>query len=249
MDVEEIAKLETLLELHSLACQFEQEELRETLVGKVKGLLTKESRGPCETVELRNLLVKHKVEELLHLVKESQVKAGDLEGLLAIVSKGGSQSKVGFIMYLVLYFLKASTKVAKDMLVRYLGTTCPSTRELAAFAASTSKELLSDKILATILQVHILGTNIMSLLTNGMIDFFLQGIHEVSRGESVVKEADSQTVLSVKKDIFKKVVEETDAKEEEKVDGKDILRRFLVFTKFPEKFLDPMIEKFYEEAM
>ena len=152
-------------------------------------------------------------------------------------------------MYLVLYFLKASTKVAKDMLVRYLGTTCPSTRELAAFAASTSKELLSDKILATILQVHILGTNIMSLLTNGMIDLFLQGIHEVSRGESVVKEADSQTVVSVKKDIFRKVVEETDAKKEEKVDGKDILRRFLVFTKFPEKFLDPMIEKFYEEAM
>ena len=96
MVVEEIAKLEQMLELHSLACQFEQEELRETLVGKVKGLLTKESRGPCETVELRNLLVKHKVEELLHLVKESQVEAGDLEGLLAIVSKGGSQSKVGF---------------------------------------------------------------------------------------------------------------------------------------------------------
>ena len=173
MDVEEIAKLETLLELHSLACQFEQEELRESLVGKVKGLLTKESRGPCETVELRNLLVKHKVEELLHLVKESQVKEGDLEGLLAIVSKGGSQSKVGFIMYMVLHFLKAPIKVAEDMLVRYLGTTCPSTRELAAFAASTSKELLSDKILATILQVHILGTNIMSLLTNEMIDFFL----------------------------------------------------------------------------
>ena len=42
------------------------------------------------------------------------------------------------------------------MLVRYLGTSCSSTPELAAFAASTSKELLSDKMLATILQVHIL---------------------------------------------------------------------------------------------
>ena len=42
------------------------------------------------------------------------------------------------------------------MLVRYLGTSCSSTPELAAFAASTSKELLSDKILATILQVHVL---------------------------------------------------------------------------------------------
>ena len=76
-----------------------------------------------------------------------------------------------------------------------------------------------------------------------------QRIHEVSSGQSVVKEADSRTVPSVKKDIFEKVVEDTDPKEEEKVDGRDILRRFLVFTKFPEKFLDPMIEKFYEEAM
>ena len=76
-----------------------------------------------------------------------------------------------------------------------------------------------------------------------------QRIHEVSSGQSVVKEADSRTVPSVKKDIFEKVVEDTDPKEEEKVDGRDVLRRFLVFTKFPEKFLDPMIEKFYEEAM
>ena len=65
----------------------------------------------------------------------------------------------------------------------------------------------------------------------------------------MVKEADSQTVVSVKKDIFRKVVEETDAKEEEKGNGKDVLRRFLVFTKFPEKFRDPMIEMFYEEAV
>ena len=76
-----------------------------------------------------------------------------------------------------------------------------------------------------------------------------QGIHEVSSGQSVVKVADSRTVPSVKKDIFEKVVEDTDPKEEEKVDGKDILQRFLVFTKFPEKFRDPMIEKFYEEAV
>ena len=103
--MEEIAKLETLLELHSLAYQFEQEELRETLVGKVKGLLTKESRGPCETVELRNLLVKHKLEELLHLVKESQVKAEDLDRLLAIASKGGSQSKVRFSMCGAVFYI------------------------------------------------------------------------------------------------------------------------------------------------
>ena len=44
------------------------------------------------------------------------------------------------------------------MLVRYLATRCPSTRELAAFVSSTSKELLSDKMLATILQVFILDS-------------------------------------------------------------------------------------------
>jgi len=206
----DVTELETLVEFYSLACQFAQEELREILVGKVSGLLTKESRGPCETVELRNLLVKHKMEELFHLVKESQVKAEDLDELLAIASKGDSQSKV-----------------AEDMLVRYLGTRCPSAPELAAFAASTSKELLSDKMLATI----------------------LQGIHEVSIGESVVKEVDSRTAPSVKKDNFEKVVEDTDPKEEDKVDGRDILRMFFVFTKFPEKFMDPMIEMFYEEAV
>ena len=64
-----------------------------------------------------------------------------------------------------------------------------------------------------------------------------------------MKVADSPTVLSVKKDIFEKVVEDTDPKEEEKVDGRDVLRRFLLFTKFPEKFRDPIIEKFFEEAV
>ena len=77
----------------------------------------------------------------------------------------------------------------------------------------------------------------------------MQGIHEVSSGQSVVKEADSRTVPSVKKDIFEKVVEDSDPKEEEKVDGRDVLRRFLLFTKFPEKFRDPIIEKFYKEAV
>ena len=76
----------------------------------------------------------------------------------------------------------------------------------------------------------------------------MQGIHEVSSGQSVMKVPGSRTVLSVKEDIFEKVVEDSDPKEE-KVDGRDVLRRFLVFTKFPEKFRDPMIEMFYEEAV
>merc|ERR1712013_355304 len=191
MDEEEVAELEALVEIHSLACQFDQRALRKEVVGKLRNLLTKESRGLCEVVELRNLLLKHKVEELVPLVKESQVKAEDLEGLLAISSRGGSQA----------------------MVVRYLGTSCPTTRELAAFAASTSKELLPDEMLATI----------------------IKGIHEVSKGEVVEKE-----------DVVETGAEEGD--EEEKVEGREILRRFLEFTKFPQKYRDPMIEKFFEEA-
>ena len=42
LDVEKVTELETLVEFYSLACQFAQEELREILVGKVGGLLTKE---------------------------------------------------------------------------------------------------------------------------------------------------------------------------------------------------------------
>ena len=89
----------------------------------------------------------------------------------------------------------------------------------------------------------------MSLLLNGMIATSPQGIHEVSIGESLVKEANSQTAPSVEKDNIDMVVEDTDPKEEEKIDGRDILRRFLVFTKFPEKLMDSMIEMFYEEAV
>ena len=77
----------------------------------------------------------------------------------------------------------------------------------------------------------------------------MQGIHEVSSGQSVMKVPGSRTELSVKEDIFEKVVEDSDPKEEEKVDRRDVLRRFLVFTKFPEKFREPMIEMFYEEAV
>ena len=51
------------------------------------------------------------------------------------------------------------------MVVRCLGTACPTTRELAAFAASTSKELLPDEMLATIIKVLTLDLNMKPLLT------------------------------------------------------------------------------------
>ena len=80
----------------------------------------------------------------------------------------------------------------------------------------------------------------------------VQGIHEVSREEVVEKEVVSRKALSFNKDIPEQdVVVKTGAEdgvEEEKVEGREILRRFLEFTKFPQKYRDPMIEKFFEEA-
>ena len=69
------------------------------------------------------------------------------------------------------------------------------------------------------------------------------------------KEVVSRKALSFNKDISEQDVVKTGAEEgveeekvEEKVEGREILRRFLEFTKFPEKYRDPMIEKFFEEA-
>ena len=79
----------------------------------------------------------------------------------------------------------------------------------------------------------------------------VQGIHEVSRGEVVEKVVVSRMALTLNKHISDQDVVETGAEEgveEEKVEGREILRRFLEFTKFPEKYRDPMIEKFFEEA-
>ena len=62
----------------------------------------------------------------------------------------------------------------------------------------------------------------------------------------------SWKALSFNKDIIQQDVVETGAEEEveeKKVEGREILRRFLEFTKFPQKYRDPMIEKFFEEAM
>ena len=84
-----------------------------------------------------------------------------------------------------------------------------------------------------------------------MHKIIVQGIHEVSRGEVVEKEVVSRKALNLNKDISEQDVVETGAEEgvdEEKVEGRGILRRFLEFTKFPEKYRDPMIEKFFEET-
>ena len=61
----------------------------------------------------------------------------------------------------------------------------------------------------------------------------------------------SRKALSFNKDLSEQDVVKTGAEEgveEEEVEGREIIRRFLEFTKFAEKYRDPMIEKFFEEA-
>ena len=79
----------------------------------------------------------------------------------------------------------------------------------------------------------------------------VQGIYGASRGEVVEKEVVSRKALTLNKHISDQDVVETGAEEgveEEEVEGREIIRRFLELTKFPEKYRDPMIEKFFEEA-
>ena len=103
MEVAEIAELLTLAELHSITCQFQQEELRKEVKERLRDLLNNmETRGVCAMVELSTLLVRHKVEELLPLVEEkvkaTQVCEEDLAGLLVMANDGGPQAKVSSLL-------------------------------------------------------------------------------------------------------------------------------------------------------
>merc|ERR1719234_1972272 len=90
-------------------------------------------------VEVCMLVARLKVEELLALVEEKvrgvEVEEEDLAGLLAIVCQGGPQAEM-----------------AEEMVARFLSKHCPSTRQLAAFVATRSKELLPAGAIARILE-------------------------------------------------------------------------------------------------
>ena len=99
VDVAAMTELLTLAELHSLTCQFEQEELEKEVKDRLRDLLNNmETRRPCAMVEVSTLLARHKMEELVPSVeekmKEIQVGEEDLAGLLAMVKDGGTQAKV-----------------------------------------------------------------------------------------------------------------------------------------------------------
>ena len=59
----------TLMELHSLAFQFEQEELKLAARRRFRYLLSQEAWASLHTVDLRNEMARHNMLEIVHLVK------------------------------------------------------------------------------------------------------------------------------------------------------------------------------------
>ena len=98
VEVMEVAKFSTLVELHSIASQFGQVELEKDVKERLRWLLNMETKGPSSLVELNMLLTKHKVEWLLPLVEEKakaiEVGEAELDGLLEIVNRDGPHAEV-----------------------------------------------------------------------------------------------------------------------------------------------------------
>ena len=109
MEVAAITEFLTLVELHSITCQFEQVELGKEVKERLRNLLSTEKRRPCTLIEVSVLLAKHKVEELLPLVdkkvKEALVGEEDLAGLLVMVNDGGPQAEVRCLLKILLFWI------------------------------------------------------------------------------------------------------------------------------------------------
>ena len=109
MEVAAITEFLTLVELHSITCQFEQVELGKEVKERLRNLLSTEKRRPCTLIEVSVLLAKHKVEELLPLVdkkvKEALVGEEDLAGLLVMVNDGGPPAKVRCLLKIHLFWV------------------------------------------------------------------------------------------------------------------------------------------------
>jgi len=223
MEVAAITEFLTLVELHSITCQFEQVELGKEVKERLRNLLSTEKRRPCTLIEVSVLLAKHKVEELLPLVdkkvKEALVGEEDLAGLLVMVNDGGPQAEM-----------------AEGMVARYVSKHCPSTQQLAAFV---SKEKLPAGVLARILDdINDLGESAGTEV-------------EVTEGEDFQMEVKEATTSNGMIKIYNaEAVDQDEIKQEKEIqDEKDIIERFLEFTNFPEELRAKMVEAFFEQAI
>ena len=133
--------------------------------------------------------------------------------------------------------LQFFSKMAEEMVARFLGKHCPTTRQLAAFVATKSSEVLPAGALARIL-------------------------HSINRDGVELENKDINVKVAMKGDDHCKEEGEdsrrmTDAGTEEfqKEKGKDIsgkketIMSFLAFTNFPENMRIKMVETFFEQAI
>ena len=133
--------------------------------------------------------------------------------------------------------LQFFSKMAEEMVARFLGKHCPTTRQLAAFVATKSSEVLPAGALARVL-------------------------HSINRDGVELGNKDINVKMAMKGDDHCKEEGEdsrrmTDAGTEEfqKEKGKDIsgqketIMSFLAFTNFPENMRIKMVETFFEQAI
>ena len=135
--------------------------------------------------------------------------------------------------------------MAEKMVARFLSKHCPSTRQLATFVATRSKQVLPAGALARILE---------SIHKDGMgLEYEVEEVDV----EVVVKEGDYCMVEGHESKSLTKVYDAgtEDAVYVEREGGQDILdqketiTRFLAFTNFPEEMRDKMVENFFEQAI
>ena len=130
--------------------------------------------------------------------------------------------------------------MAEDLVARFLGKHCPSTRQLAAFIATKIKERLPAGALARILQsIHKGGVGLEDNVEEVNVNGAPRGGDHCKEGEESRKMIDVRTE------------DEDFEKEKEKdISGqKETIMRFLAFTNFPENMRIKMVETFFEQTL
>ena len=126
--------------------------------------------------------------------------------------------------------------MAEEMIARFLGKHCPSTRQLAAFVAARREEVLPAAALARILQ------------SIGKDEVEEVDVEVGMKGDGHCKEEGDASRRMTK--VFDAGTEDADDVQTKKgkdiSDQKETIMRFLAFTNFPEEMRFKMVEKFFE---
>ena len=141
--------------------------------------------------------------------------------------------------------LHSFSKMAEKMVAQFLVKHCPSTRKLAAFVATRSKEVLPAGALARILEsIHKHGVGLeceveevdVEVTTSGGVHCKVEG--DESKRMTKVYNAGTEDADDVQKEEGKYIS-----------DQKETIMRFLEFTNFPEEMRAKMVENFFEQAI